>query len=280
MKRNIHNLFTLFIIISLLQVSCMSYKRSAVSCPDFSKTNKFEARNSYKNRSTNKKLAWKGFHIKTKKGDYLFTEREVNNPESIKSSYEIDEKLTPVQAYLTDNHKLSIILNNSSFIVSGSEENTEKKLDLTEKVANDNGCDIIILKNGVEIEARDIVTSEKVINYKLCDVDENTVLGIDKTEVFMIKYADGSKKVISPVNQQESLKPKKTEALGLTGLITSLIGLWIMGIPLGILSIIFGSISLGKIKENPSKYNNKGLALAAVVLGFIDVIGVLLILMI
>ena len=64
-------------------------------------------------------------------------------------------------------------------------------------------------------------------------------------------------------------KAPKTEKLGLFGFILSFLGIIpVVGIPFGILGIVFGAISLRKIKRNPEKYKGKGLAIAGMVVGF------------
>jgi hypothetical protein len=77
--------------------------------------------------------------------------------------------------------------------------------------------------------------------------------------------------------------PPKVAGLARAGFILSLVffplafppGLGL--IPLGLIPIIFGAISLSKIKRNPSKFKGKGLALWSLVLGVIDlVLGVIL----
>lgn len=63
-------------------------------------------------------------------------------------------------------------------------------------------------------------------------------------------------------------KPPKTEKLGLFGFILSFLGIIpVIGIPFGILGIIFGAISLRKIKRNPAKYKGRGFAIAGMVIG-------------
>ena len=55
-------------------------------------------------------------------------------------------------------------------------------------------------------------------------------------------------------------------------------GLIIFGIPLGILALVFGGIGLNKIRQFPDRFSGKGFAIAGIILGLIDIIGVLLIL--
>jgi hypothetical protein len=64
-----------------------------------------------------------------------------------------------------------------------------------------------------------------------------------------------------------------TEKLGLTGFILTLIGwLLVFGMPLSIIGVIFGSISLGKIRRNPGHFKGRGFAIASLILGVIGVV--------
>lgn len=61
---------------------------------------------------------------------------------------------------------------------------------------------------------------------------------------------------------------RKTEKLGLAGFILSFLGILpLIGIPFSLLAIIFGAISLKKIKRAPEKYKGKGFAIASIGIG-------------
>lgn len=68
-------------------------------------------------------------------------------------------------------------------------------------------------------------------------------------------------------------------ALGfaVAGFVCSLVGLIVFGIPLGILSVVFSGIALGRLKTNPNQAG-KGMAIAGLVLGILDITLVALIL--
>jgi hypothetical protein len=69
------------------------------------------------------------------------------------------------------------------------------------------------------------------------------------------------------------------EGLGIAGFVSGVVGLIIMGIPLGIVATTFGAISLSKINKNPDKYTGRGFSIASLVLGIIDIAAVVLILL-
>ena len=72
--------------------------------------------------------------------------------------------------------------------------------------------------------------------------------------------------------------PAKVEGLGLAGFVSSLVGLFIASIPLGIIAIVFGNISLSKIKKNPQRYKGKGFAVASIIIGIVDVVAMIVLL--
>lgn len=62
--------------------------------------------------------------------------------------------------------------------------------------------------------------------------------------------------------------------LAIASLVTGIVSLFIMGIPLGILAIVFGSISAGKLEKG----DGRGMAIAGLVLGIIGIVGALVVL--
>jgi uncharacterized membrane protein YhiD involved in acid resistance len=47
--------------------------------------------------------------------------------------------------------------------------------------------------------------------------------------------------------------------------------------PLGIISVIIGMVTLTQIKKNPKKFSGKGLAVAGIIVGLIGFLGALII---
>ncbi|MBP7809171.1 MAG: DUF4190 domain-containing protein [Bacteroidia bacterium] len=104
-------------------------------------------------------------------------------------------------------------------------------------------CDIIILKNSDEIKAKIVEITETEIKYKKCNDSDGKIYTYKKSEVFMVKYPNGSKEVIkAPVesnsdpNVYES-KPqdklpvqkeveKTVNPFSLVGFIFSILGLF------------------------------------------------------
>ena len=65
-------------------------------------------------------------------------------------------------------------------------------------------CDLIILKTGEEIQAKVLEVGQDEIKYKNCDNLEGPTFSKSKTEVFMIKYPNGTSTVIEESKNSSS----------------------------------------------------------------------------
>ncbi len=77
-----------------------------------------------------------------------------------------------------------------------------------------NSQDLIIKKNGDEIKSKVVEIDELKIKYRKYENLSGPVYSVNSSEVFMIKYENGSKDVlntIEPVTQKNELTPKLTE---------------------------------------------------------------------
>ena len=70
------------------------------------------------------------------------------------------------------------------------------------------------------------------------------------------------------------MENKKNNALALTSMILSLVGLIIFGLPCGIAAIITGIIGL--VKFNPETEKGKGMAIAGIAVGAVDIVSVII----
>lgn len=132
-------------------------------------------------------------------------------------------------------------------------------------------CDLITLLNGEEILVKIVEIGTKDIRYKKCDNLNGPDYILPKADVFMVKYPNGTKDVITPASAKLNLE-RKTPGLATAGLVLGILGLIIAGIPLGLLALIFGAVSYGKIIRNPEKYKGKGIAIAGAILGSLSII--------
>ncbi len=151
-----------------------------------------------------------------------------------------------------------------------------------DEVRKSDSCDVLVKKNGDEIQVKVLELTTDEVKYRKCEHLDGPIYVALKSEVFMIKYANGTKDVMPakepPAPQKKEFKVRKTEALGVLGFISSLVGLFVAALPLGALAVIFGSVSLSKIAKHPDELRGKGFGVAAIVIGLLDVIAGLIIL--
>ena len=146
------------------------------------------------------------------------------------------------------------------------------------KLENAEPCDIILLRNGNEIQAKVLEVGLSSVKYKKCDNQEGPLIEIEKNDIFMITYSNGSKDVFketldsgqnqTPTKQVVS-QPKK-HGFAVASLIFGL-----LGIPL--LAWIFGGIAKSLIRKYPEFYDGKGMANAGIFLGFLVFVIILII---
>lgn len=150
--------------------------------------------------------------------------------------------------------------------------------------SNDTICDNIILKNGEEISAKVIEISENVIKYSKCNNLAGPTYQIQKSEVLMVKYVNGTKDVFknenqTPENKKDSRELNKIATLSFSlvfsGILIGLFTSMIFGLIICLSGAILGIISLIKISKNPLKYKGKGWAVAGFLLGLISTISLL-----
>jgi hypothetical protein len=97
------------------------------------------------------------------------------------------------------------------------------------------------------------------------DLAQVSLKDISQSDDIAVRKRDNSKENEADIQKKDN---RKTEKLGLTGFVFSFLGIIpLIGIPFGVLAIIFGAVSLKKIKRNPEKYKGKGLATASIILG-------------
>ena len=142
-------------------------------------------------------------------------------------------------------------------------------------------CDTIVSVMGDVIIGKVTEVSESEIKYKRCGISNSPTYSIRKSNISVIKYANGTRDFFTgsgPVDYRYSTEERRVEGLGLAGFIASIGGLFVLGIPFGLLAVIFGSISFGRIKRDPGRYKGKGYAITSIILGIVDIIGVIILL--
>lgn len=209
--------------------------------------------------SVERRRYMKGFYV-----DRYFQKEIKNNIDTLVTPYNKE----PIASISNNDIVLSQIANSSNNLFKDEE------------------CDVITLKTGEEISCKvsDIGLSE--IKYKKCDNLNGPSISIRKEDVFMVKYSNGTKDIISkiePKKEDQYVRSKKdipiqkktngfavaSYAIVLSGAIITWFALFYIGIPAGILAIIFGIIGAVQIDRHPEKYKGKSLAILGIILGAI-----------
>ncbi len=170
-------------------------------------------------------------------------------------------------------------------VAVAEEHNESLEIEKSEQAASENDQDKLVEQKVIKVEQKEIsklaIKEDKVleklnsINHKLFDARENLIEALEeKQEKVKQKFRNS----ISDIEQKPTdLKGKVTPGSAIGGFASGILGIFfIFGIILGILAIILGLSALKKIKRQPEVYNGKALAIAAVILGIIDVIGALI----
>jgi hypothetical protein len=76
----------------------------------------------------------------------------------------------------------------------------------------DSLCDVVIFKNGDEVKAKVLEITPIEIKYKKCLSPDGPLYVVKKYDVFMIKYANGTKEVIKGDNPMSSNNNNTDEA--------------------------------------------------------------------
>ena len=125
-----------------------------------------------------------------------------------------------------------------------------------------------------------------VIKYKRCDNFDGPVYSIKKDDVFMVKYQNGTKEIFNAstnaasntssnsnvkqnANAANNASHKKFNGLAIAAFVISLLGLFVFAILFEPLALIFGIISLAKIKKSNDNLKGKGLAIAAIIIALV-----------
>ena len=146
-------------------------------------------------------------------------------------------------------------------------------------------CDNIILNNGDEISAKVLEISEYEIKYKKCENLQGPFYTIDKSRVFMIQYANGTKDVFKIQETSVRVTEVKAEAvvaenttnvapiavlsfiLAVLGFLIALLLSAIVGLIFLVIAAILGIIAVSVIQQ--ASTGGRGLGVASILIGII-----------
>lgn len=141
------------------------------------------------------------------------------------------------------------------------------------------GCDVIALKNGEEINVKVLEISQTEIKYKKCDNLDGPTFIIPKSNAVKIKFSNGTTEVInsnpnegtdyygsSPKLENKVFSGKTiVNRYALASMISAILSIVLF--PLIPLPIIFGIIALKQINKTPEAYTGKWMAIFGLILG-------------
>jgi hypothetical protein len=133
-------------------------------------------------------------------------------------------------------------------------------------------CDVIVCKNGDEIEAKILEIGIKEIKYKRCDNQEGPTISILNSSVLMIKYPNGTKDIIKS-NVSNDYDEPKMNLFSTLSLIFGFLSLFTVfgGLLFGPLAIIFSEQAFKELIKESDKFksNSANWAKTGKVLGLI-----------
>tara|TARA_B110000914_G_scaffold108914_1_gene95391 strand:+ start:156 stop:674 length:519 start_codon:yes stop_codon:yes gene_type:complete len=114
-------------------------------------------------------------------------------------------------------------------------------------------CDNIILKNGEEISAKIVEITPDIIKYKKCNNLDGPLISIYKSDILMLRYADGTKDIITESKErktwEEYKKDNPSSSLGFLSIMFGVFSWFVLGIVFAPAGIISGTISLVMDKD-------------------------------
>ena len=147
-------------------------------------------------------------------------------------------------------------------------------------------CDELIFKDGTDLKGKVVEINSTSVKYKRCDMPDGPLYVVKKSEVFMIRYANGIREVIKqesePVSTPKNFgssaptpppgnpkyQSKKLNPTALASLIFGIIGFLFLT---GILAIRLGNKAIRQIDAEPGFYSGRILAEVGRSLGIIKV---------
>ena len=204
-----------------------------------------------------KRVYMSGYHIEWKKSKHNPDKQELVSNENGKQTAQnqigtvelsINKTNSVVNSFeptITDDN-ISASVDNSFIIpfrktVSFSKKEIFKNTKLiSNRISSIEDCDILTLKNGEELNVKVLEIGQSEIKYKKCDNQNGPTISIRKSEVFSIKYPNGSKDIITTNNSSIIA----TNANGDKSLVVAVLLWFFLGL-LGIHRFYLGHIGMG-----------------------------------
>jgi hypothetical protein len=86
-------------------------------------------------------------------------------------------------------------------------------------------------------------------------------------------YKTEFKKGVKKIKSHQKVAGSSMNGMAIAGFVCSMVGLILFGIILGLLAIILSAIGLHRINQDPINWDGKGLAIAGIIIGILDIVG-------
>ncbi|MES2689668.1 MAG: DUF4190 domain-containing protein [Bacteroidota bacterium] len=216
--------------------------------------------------SIQKRVHRPGFHI-----EWL----SHKNPKQVKAHARIAHKNTTIKK--TD----SVAVPKPEMASASVQEVYTPQSSIIDEQAKTEPCDVMILRSGEEVSAKVLEVNSASIRYKKCENLNGPDYFIEKSDVFMIKYANGIKEIIEepkPGENQNNVRPpdyrrpphvdtRTVPGIAITAFVLSLASVFLsfVGIFTLIAGFVLGFAALKQINENPERYKGRGFAYTAII---------------
>ena len=152
-------------------------------------------------------------------------------------------------------------------------------------------CDQLVLRNGDVIDAKVKEVGVNEIRYKKCDRPDGPDYTVSKRDVLSIKYSSGEIERFTTGNtpssntnnnynspaRQPSDGPR-TDPFAIVAISAGGLAIFtgLGSLLLGAAAVVFGALSLSRIRKEPNRFKGRGLALAGMIMGIVAAAVILL----
>ncbi len=157
--------------------------------------------------SIEKRVHMSGYHIEWHKSNKSLAKNEkVRTNDNVVDQLSIN-KIETLPNQMDNEVELFASSSNDIILTSTTSEHFKNQkinnLKQVKKVLNTD-CDVIILKNGQEIQAKVLEVGQTEVKYKNCDNQSGPTFSKNKSEIFMIKYPNGTSTVMEESKSNSS----------------------------------------------------------------------------
>lgn len=201
-----------------------------------------------------KRVHMSGYHIEWHSSNKSITKTEKvklkEKSSNLLTSNNIERNtIKSIESFVESSNESSntdnIIFSKSTSNTLNSDKNTSRINQNLTKFNSDSSCDLIILRNGQEIQAKVLEVGQTEVKYKNCDNLSGPTFTKSKSEIFMIKHPNGTNTVIEESKKKIFNDNSNTERNPSDkSLIVAVLLWWFLGI-IGIHRFYLGHIGMG-----------------------------------